>query len=75
MAKNNGNAVAVLMKLKPGVTRGEIRELSALLERIGDPAWVDAWKRRDVGSKHRDPEAIGVRKYDDEYGDPDFYIP
>lgn len=60
---------AVLMKLKEGVTKGEVRELSALLERIGDPEWVAAWKRRD------DQNAIGVRRYDDQYGDPDFYIP
>jgi hypothetical protein len=62
------NAVTVLMKLRAGVTRGDIRELSKLLERIGDPASLAHWKERGV-------ECPGVYKYDDQYGDPVFYIP
>lgn len=53
---------AVLCKLRAGVTRGEVRELIALLKRIGDPQWVE------------NEEKI-VKQYEDQYGDPTFYIP
>lgn len=64
---------AVLMKLRDGVTRGEVRELEALLRRIGDPTWLKY-------ASHYGPEKAGkdkpiVQSYDDQYGDPCFYIP
>lgn len=44
--------VAFVMKLREGVTRGEIRELMALLERVGDPSWVFPTKTNYIA----DPE-------------------
>lgn len=77
--------VAVLMKLKDGVTKGEVRELCALLRRIGDPT---ALRIRPYKTEVRDGQKWAVaqperaktddeiaQKYDDEYGDPVFYIP
>lgn len=73
------------MKLKAGVTKGEVKELCELLRRIGDPAslqitpyvtetrqgerWSVAQPRRP-----KTDEEIAV-KYNDEHGDPVFYIP
>jgi hypothetical protein len=81
--------VAVLMKLKDGVTKGEVRELCELLRRIGEPSWLmdggyDEVRGTENGrafvhynrrpKKPRTDEQI-VQRYDDEYGDPTFYIP
>lgn len=61
--------VAVLMKLKDGVSRAEVRELCALLHRIGELTWMN-----DRNQQRKEDEYI-VQKYNDEHGDPCFYIP
>ena len=54
------------MKLKAGVTRGEVKELEALLERVGDASWV----------RHKQQCGVGLAtEYDDEDGDPTMYFP
>jgi hypothetical protein len=84
--------VAFVMKLREGVTRAEIRELLALLDRVADPEWVKhtRTKYEDRGVPHvrdgkeymytpvevpDDRERRIFQKYNDEYGDPCFYIP
>lgn len=70
--------VAVLMKLREGVTKGEVKELCDLLRRIGDPEWLNIdesmarWQKCKPGPKT--DEQI-VKKYNDQHGDPVFYIP
>lgn len=81
--------VAVLMKLRDGVTKGEVKKLCELLRRIGDPSWLQNrgyetyvnpvlgdQRIRYAPHKNRDKtdEEI-VTRYEDEYGDPTFYIP
>ncbi len=60
---------AVLMKLKAGVTKDEVKELCLLLHRIGEPTWM----RNSDGTKLTDKQIVTV--YDDQHGDPCFYIP
>lgn len=86
--------VAFVMKLREGVTRGEIRELMALLEKVGDPSWIHPtktnyiadpdnctkpdcahWKCRVEEVPVEDREGCIFQRYDDEWGDPVFYIP
>ena len=55
------------IKLKADLTRGEARELEALIERLGEPDSVAHAKKfyKSV-----------VVEYDDDYGEPaKFYIP
>ncbi len=61
--------VAVLMKLRNGVTKREVEELTALLLRIGDPQWMHT--RNGVPKTSEDV----VQRYDDKYSDPVFYCP
>ncbi len=79
--------VAVLMKLRDGVTKAEVRELCDLLRRIGEPSWLrlskTEWRDNPVLGDKRPhlvdggakPDEAIVRKYDDQHGDPSFYIP
>lgn len=76
---------AVLMKLKDGITNAEARELAAVLRKLADPQWLQtrdpipfrengqACVRYSAPRQKTDKEII--REYDDEYGDPTFYIP
>lgn len=77
---------AVLMKLKKGVSQEEVHQLAELLRKIGDPDWTTVSERtarwfktlkpgskEDVASEGRGGGII--TEYDDEHGDPTFYIP
>jgi hypothetical protein len=84
--------VAVLMKLRDGVTKAEVRELCDLLRKIGDPSSLldsgydeeripdpshpgrQAVRFKDRPRRPKKDEEI-VQTYDDEHGDPVFYIP
>jgi hypothetical protein len=73
---------AVLMKLKEGVTRQAVRELCEMLRRVADPKWLAARHEQDKDGKflracapRPKTDAEIVQPYDDEYGDPVFYIP
>ena len=80
---------AVLMKLKDGVTKGEVRELCALLRRIGEPEWLkingyekytnpvlgDIRSRRAPQKDRAKTDEEIVHRYEDEHGEPVFYIP
>jgi hypothetical protein len=81
--------VAVLMKLKDGLTVREAHELCELLRRLGDPAWLKTTeyesyenpvlgdrriRRAPAQDRPKSDEEI-LHRYDDEYGDPVFYVP
>lgn len=87
--------VAFVMKLRDGVTHAEIRELTTLLDRVADPAWMNPVKTafvsdpenctrgercihqwcRTVETPLPNREKEIFQKYEDEHGDPCFYIP
>lgn len=67
--------VAVLMKLRDGVTRGEVKELCDLLRRIGDPQWLTTWSKGPGLSTTQKTDEEIVNRYDDKWGDPTFYVP
>lgn len=81
--------VAVLMKLRDGVSNREVRELCDLLRRIGDPSWLKTTEyenytnpvlgdERIRRAPHKDRVKTNdeiVHRFEDEYGDPCFYIP
>lgn len=55
------------VKLKEGLTRGEARELLALIEKLAEPESL-AWCK-----KH---EGCAIVSYNDEHGEPSlFYVP
>ena len=81
--------LAVLMKLRDGVTKAEVRELCVLLRRIGEPSWLldqgyDEVRGQDRGRavvqlvrRERKPKTDEqmLMRYEDEHGDPVEYIP
>lgn len=77
--------VAVLMKLKANVSKEEIHQLAELLRKIGDPEWttvpesIAKWNKNLKPGPKEDLAREGrggiATEYNDEHGDPVFYIP